>query len=356
MLDIVISFDTTGSMGPAIAEVRRKVDSFINTLFDQVADLHMAIVAHGDYCDFNKPSSYLMTSNINKLTDNRRELSNFVRTVPNTNGCDSDEAYEYVLEQVATFNWRESANKVFILIGDADPHEVGYNYSPFTVRRSWRDIVHDLIDKGIKIYPVQALNNAKTQFYNILHKMSGTPHLRLAQFSNITQLLTAITYKQQGDDKLQMYGQQLQENGELDRSLAYAMNLLLNAKSLIGGIELSEDTRGLKAVPAWRFQMLHVDVDTPIKDFVNKTGAVFKIGRGFYELTKSETVQENKEVVLRDNKGDMYTGDVAREMIGLPYGSRGTVRPMRDLGYTVFIQSTSPNRKLIGGTRFLYEA
>jgi len=102
--------------------------------------------------------------------------------------------------------------------------------------------------------------------------------------------------------------------------------------------------------------MLHVDKDTPIKDFVQSTGATFKIGRGFYELTKSELVQEHKEVVLRNNAGDMFSGAKARDMIGLPLGTRGTVRPMRDLGYTVFIQSTSPNRKLMGNTRFLYEA
>ena len=103
--------------------------------------------------------------------------------------------------------------------------------------------------------------------------------------------------------------------------------------------------------------MLHVDITTPINDFVRATGAVFKIGRGFYELTKPELVQERKEVVLRDKTGDMFSGEKARTMIGLPFGVRGRIRPMKkDFGYDVFIQSTSANRKLLAGTRFLYEA
>lgn len=356
MLDIVVSFDTTGSMGPAIAEVRRKVDQFINTLFDEVTDLRTAIIAHGDYIDYADP--YLMQTNRSQLTNNRHELSDFVKTVPKTYGGDADEAYEYVFQEVARLNWRADANKVFIVIGDADPHEIGYTYGAFRVTKDWRELALALVKQGIKIYPVQALNNARynDRFYKQLATFSDTPHLRLAQFSNVTQLLTAITYKQQSDERLTQYGQQLQESGQLDRSLAEAMNMLLNATNLIGGVELSSETKGLESVPPWRFQMLHIDRDIPIKEFVTATGAVFKVGRGFYELTKPETVQEKKEVVLRDSKGDMYTGDVARDMIGLPYGKRGTVRPMRDLGYSVFIQSTSPNRKLIGGTRFLYEA
>jgi len=44
-------------------------------------------------------------------------------------------------------------------------------------------------------------------------------------------------------------------------------------------------------------------------------------------------------------------------MVGLPYGTRGKLYPrgLRDIDYTVFVQSTSYNRNLFAGTRFLYE-
>lgn len=53
--------------------------------------------------------------------------------------------------------------------------------------------------------------------------------------------------------------------------------------------------------------------------------------------------------------GDMFSGAQAREIIGLPFGSRGRLKPTLLDEWMVFFQSTSYNRKLIGGTRFLYE-
>ncbi len=353
MLDIVVSFDTTGSMMPAIAEVRRKVEQFVDQLYKETSDLRIGIIAHGDYIDAS--DTYLLQKTSLVGLEGKNRLIDFIRTVSPTSGGDNDEAYEYVLKTVETLDWRESADKVFILIADADPHPVGYRYGAYTVSEDYATIAKRLITRGIKIYPVQALARSPKRMYTQLAHMSNTPRLELSQFSNITQLLTAITYKQESNEKLQTYGQELQDNGLLDRGLADAFNLLLHG--MMGDATFTMDSPvDLEAVSPSRFQMLHVDKDTPIKDFVQSTGATFKIGRGFYELTKTEKVQENKEVVLRNSAGDMFSGHKAREMIGLPYGQRGNVRPMKDLGYTVFIQSTSPNRKLMGNTRFLYEA
>jgi von Willebrand factor type A domain-containing protein len=352
MLDLYLSFDTTGSMGPCIHQVRQEVSGFIDTLFREVDDLRIGLVAHGDYCD---AGSYYVTAH-HELSSNKESLKGFVRTVGRTGGGDSDECYELVMKEVARVNWRSEANKVFVLIADADPHEVGYRYGSFVVRDDWRDVAKDLVSRGIAIYPVQCLGDrSRKDFYNTLARISGTPRLLLAQFSNIVKLITAIAYKQESDEKLQEYGQQLQDTGQLDRPLATALNLLLNAKELIGGLEYTEEEGDLKKVDPWRFQMLHVPSDMSIMDFVNSTGAEFHKGKGFYELTKRELIQEHKEIVLRDSKGDMFTGAKAREMIGLPYGERGNVYPPSALDYIVFVQSTSNNRKLIGGTRFLYE-
>ena len=83
---------------------------------------------------------------------------------------------------------------------------------------------------------------------------------------------------------------------------------------------------------------------------------IFQKGKGFYEFTKSELIQEYKEVVLRDKAtGDMFSGEKARQMIGLGMGERARVKPAYLDQFDVFVQSTSYNRKLIGGTRFLYE-
>lgn len=53
--------------------------------------------------------------------------------------------------------------------------------------------------------------------------------------------------------------------------------------------------------------------------------------------------------------GDLFSGDGARELLGLPPGETVRIRPASLEKYVVFVQSTSNNRKLMGGTRFLYE-
>jgi hypothetical protein len=53
--------------------------------------------------------------------------------------------------------------------------------------------------------------------------------------------------------------------------------------------------------------------------------------------------------------GDMFSGRKAREMIGLPEGTDARLSPTALAQYRVFVQSTSANRKLVGGTGFLYE-
>lgn len=350
-LDVVISWDVTGSMASCLHEVRYKLDNFISTLFKQVPDLKIGFIAHSDYCDENRP---FVTKQL-MLTDNISDLHSFIRNTPAGSGGDEDECYELVLEQVQTFNW-QSENKIFILIGDCSAHLPGYKYGRFTVTKHWQQSAGQLAEQGIKTYAVQCLNRTyNDHFYNTLAQINGTPKLSLNQFNNITQLLTAITYKQQSNEQLQQYGEQLQSTGQLNRNLATIFNLLLEKDNLIGGIDFSEKKADLESVPAGRFQVLHVTDNISIKDFFILSGATFKIGKGFYELSKSEEVQERKEVILVNRYGDFFSGAKARELIGLPYGTRGKVRPKRGFEYKVFVQSTSNNRKLIGGTQFLYE-
>jgi hypothetical protein len=85
-------------------------------------------------------------------------------------------------------------------------------------------------------------------------------------------------------------------------------------------------------------------------------GLIFKVGRGFYEFTKTETIQAKKEIILMDRvTGDLFEGSAAREILGLPMDVAIRIKPSNLEKYVVFVQSTSANRKLIGNTQFLYE-
>ena len=86
-------------------------------------------------------------------------------------------------------------------------------------------------------------------------------------------------------------------------------------------------------------------------------GITFSTGRGFYEFTKPEIVQKKKEIVLMNKTtGELYEGTVARTIAGIGANEdNARIKPGSLPKYRMFIQSTSVNRKLIGGQGFLYE-
>jgi hypothetical protein len=101
---------------------------------------------------------------------------------------------------------------------------------------------------------------------------------------------------------------------------------------------------------------MDVDTDCAIKDFVEANGITFKKGRGFYQFTKRTMIQDYKEVILMNKMtGDLFNGDKAREIAGIPIGASAEVSPEKLTDYIVFVQSTSVNRALKAGTKFLYE-
>ncbi len=104
------------------------------------------------------------------------------------------------------------------------------------------------------------------------------------------------------------------------------------------------------------FVIYDVNEEITISKFVEKkTKSPLVKGSAFYELMKAEkAVQDYKKICIRDNStGNVYGGDAARQMLGLP--SYGTVSliPKKYEKYTIFVQSTSTTRKLKKGTKLL---
>ena len=344
--DIVISFDTTGSMYSCIIEVRRRVKSIIERLFSTIPDLRVGLVMHGDYCD-----NRLCFTGVDLTTD-RELLLQVLQETPNTHGGDFDECYELVLNRVARFSWKAD-NKAVIMIGDATPHAVGYRYGGTVNNLNWRDEAQVLSDIGVSIYAVQALGRGgSTSFYESLSRITNGQKLELNQLTDIVETLIAIFYHGSGQkDKLVNYKNELVSSLRFNRNLAHVFEKLTGES-----VAVESDHSGLVPVPPYRFQILNVPSIIDIKSFVQGNGVTFKKGRGFYQFTKSEMIQEHKEVILRNKRnGDMFSGAEARNFIGLPFGERGTIRPKLFDEYEVFIQSTSSNRKLMPNTKFLYE-
>ena len=153
-LDMVIAFDTTGSMAQYIDAVRKEVSELIPQLFKDNEDLRLGIVAFGDYCDMNNAQDFGDAYQCIAPTANENELVKFVLNSKDTSGGDGPEFYELVIKKIVEeTEWREGSTRSILLIADAYPHEVGYCYENIVsgAQIDWRIEARKAADKKIKI-------------------------------------------------------------------------------------------------------------------------------------------------------------------------------------------------------------
>lgn len=153
-LDMVIAFDTTGSMAAYIDDVRRQVSDLVPKLFECNPDLRLGVVAFGDYCDMESPTHFGRAYQCLQPTDDICKIMEFIRTAKNTSGGDGDEFYELVLKKIVSeTQWRRGSQRVLLLIADAEPHRRGYSYPPIVenAQIDWREEAAKAVRRRIKI-------------------------------------------------------------------------------------------------------------------------------------------------------------------------------------------------------------
>ena len=153
-LDMVIAFDTTGSMAAYIEAVRKEVSDLIPRLFRDNPDLRLGIVAFGDYCDMRNAQEYGAAYQCIAPTDNENELMRFIKESKDTSGGDGDEFYELVIRKIVEETpWREGSTRSILLIADAWPHPLGYSYRNYVVdnRIDWKEEAGKAAALGIRI-------------------------------------------------------------------------------------------------------------------------------------------------------------------------------------------------------------
>ena len=97
--------------------------------------IRIAVIAHGDYCDADK---YIV-----KWIDfgaSLPELCDFVENVERTGGGDGPECYELVLKRAREeLSWTPGSQRVLVVIGDNEPHPVGYTYNRQKYYIDWKE-------------------------------------------------------------------------------------------------------------------------------------------------------------------------------------------------------------------------
>ncbi len=396
--DICFAFDTTGSMSGCISQVKQNIQKIVKELFKNIPNVRISLVAFEDY-DFD----YVWKA-IDFTTD-EGALIHFMTHMDQAHcitgrdigfrggrGEGMEESYEYLLHKIPSLNWSSESMRSLILIGDAPPHTPSHAYQNL----DWMVELGKVRDKGINIYSVHCLswgNEPKVKhFFKTIAKETNGYHLYLDQFTMIPAMMMAICYKQMGSDRLESYENELKvSSAGVTHGMRQVFDIMLGKKSTeeveaenearfdysrsssggggssygrVGrkatstGLEnLKEEDFVLKPSPPSRFQVLAVPNDEDIMTFSANNGLTFQRGKGFYHFTKPELIQKNKEIVLREKStGDFFEGNMCRKMLNLiTYDENKRIKPTDFPQYDIFIQSTSLNRKLIGGSQFLYD-
>mgnify|MGYP004451453241 FL=1 len=206
MLDMVIAFDTTGSMYSYIEAVKKHVIDLIPKLFAANPKLKVSIVAFGDYCDMRSKRDFGDAYQVIDLTDNENKLIKFVKEARNTGGGDSDEFYELVIKKIVEeTSWREGSTKSVLLIADANPHEIGYSLNDIIRNNKidWREEAKKAAAKGIKIDTMQC-SIGKT-WYKELSRMTNGINLPFKTDSKTSQVIEAASYARGGESTRELF-------------------------------------------------------------------------------------------------------------------------------------------------------
>ncbi|KAL8614459.1 hypothetical protein ACOMHN_007795 [Nucella lapillus] len=193
LIQIAVSFDTTGSMSRALVEVRTRLTEMIRLLKKDIPGVTLSIIAHGDYCD----KDIYVTKHLD-FTDDESALVSFVRDVKDTGGGDAPECYELVLRLVRTkLSWKRKSQKILVVIGDAYPHPPDDPQNEDRI--DWEEEARLLAGMPMRIYGAQINDDRQsTEFFRKLTSITGGSHLKLTEFSVLTDVITAVCYRTVG--------------------------------------------------------------------------------------------------------------------------------------------------------------
>jgi Mg-chelatase subunit ChlD/DNA-directed RNA polymerase subunit RPC12/RpoP len=115
-LDIVIVFDSTGSMGGEIYQVRRQIERIATALIRLVPKTRVSLCTYRDYDDEYVVKGIPLTSDV-------QQMSHFLDGVTADGGGDYPEAVDAGMRWALTENeFNPRARKVILIFGDAPPH------------------------------------------------------------------------------------------------------------------------------------------------------------------------------------------------------------------------------------------
>jgi len=230
-VQIVWSYDTTGSMSSCLETVKGSIRELSERLLRDIPALEIGLIAHGDYCD--RDSSYLVKTM--PFSSDPLSIAAWVSSVGPTGGGDAPEAYEIALRSAARdFAWRPEARKVLALIGDEEPHTASFPGN--TDHVDWKIELEQLASLGVRCFSVQCLGNKHPEyFYKALAEETDGVWLPMQDLNVITDVFLAVCLQASGNvTAFDSFKAQLAEGGPVASALVPIVLRLARKKKLTG--------------------------------------------------------------------------------------------------------------------------
>lgn len=199
--DMVIAFDTTGSMNSYIGAVKSHVRELVPKLLKANPNMRISVVAFGDYCDMESDTNFGDAYQCLPLTNDKNKIINFISGAKGTGGGDSDEFYELVIKKIIEeTEWREDAVKSVLFIADANPHKVGYSYGNIVqnAQIDWRQEAIKAAELGIS-FDTLSIHGGSNRWYEELSQITDGIYAPFSSSHKTSQLVEAAAYSRGGD-------------------------------------------------------------------------------------------------------------------------------------------------------------
>lgn len=200
-LDMVIAFDTTGSMNSYIDQVKDHVNGLVPQLLKDNPNMRIGIVAFGDYCDMKSATVFRDAYQVLYPTNNEEDIISFVKNANGTDGGDSDEFYELVIKKITEETpWREDAIKTVLFIADAEPHKVGYSYRNIVknAQIDWKEEARKASEKGIQFDTI-SIHGSRYRWYKELSHITNGVYTEFMSSQKTSDYIKTVAYARGGE-------------------------------------------------------------------------------------------------------------------------------------------------------------
>ena len=200
-LDMVIAFDTTGSMSSYIDQVKDHVRSLGPQLLKDNPNMRIGIVAFGDYCDMKRATVFGDAYQVLYPTNNEEDIISFVKNAKSTGGGDCDEFYELVIKKITEETpWREDATKTVLFIADSYPHKVGYSYRNIVknAQIDWKEEARKASEKGIQFDTI-SIHGSRYGWYEELSHITDGVYTWFKSSQKTSDYIKTVAYARGGE-------------------------------------------------------------------------------------------------------------------------------------------------------------